>query len=78
MTGFDGRSYDPKQFFAQRDAFIQRLNEERGRQSAQSGVYGRGEAPQFYQPSRDFGAMWGQAGDMVRGGWANPLAGLFG
>lgn len=74
----DGSQFSPQQFYPQRDAFIQRLNEERGRQAAQSGVYGPGQAPQFYQPSRDFGALWGQAGDMVRGGWTNPLAGLFG
>ena len=68
---------DPKAFFSQRDAFIQRLNEERGRQSAQAGVYGPNEIPTFYRPSRDFGAMWKQAGDMVSDGWTNPLAGLF-
>lgn len=78
MTGFGGQQSDPSQFYAQRDAFIQRLNDERGRQAAQAGVYGPGETPRFYQPSRDFGALWGQAGDMVSNGWTNPLAGLFG
>lgn len=66
------------QFASQQSALIQRLNEERGRQAAQSGVYAAAEIPQFYQPSRDFAAMWGQAGNMVQGGWTNPLAGLFG
>jgi hypothetical protein len=78
MTGFGGQQSDPSQFYAQRDAFIQRLNDERGRQAAQAGVYGPGETPRFYQPSRDFGALWGQAGDMASNGWTNPLAGLFG
>lgn len=69
---------DPAAFANQRNAFIQRLNEERGRQSAQAGVYYGNEAPQFYRPSRDFGALWRGAGDMVASGWTNPLAGLFG
>ena len=80
VHGFDGRTYsDPAAFFSQRDAFIQRLNEERSRQSVQSGVYGQNERPEFYRPSRDFPALWGQAGDMVANGWTNPLlARLFG
>lgn len=77
MSGFGGQPVQPSQYMAQRDAFIQRLNEERGRQAAQSGVYYPNEIPKFYQPSRDFDALWKQAGDMVQDGWTNPLAGLF-
>ena len=79
VRGFDGQTYsDPAAFFAQRDAFIQRLNEERSRQSVQSGVYGQNERPEFYRPSRDFPTLWGQAGDMIANGWQNPLTQLFG
>lgn len=78
MMGFGGKQADPRQFYAQRDAFIQRLNEERGRQSAQAGVYSKNAIPQFYQPNRNFASIWGQAGNMVANGWTNPLAGLFG
>lgn len=77
MRGF-GSQMAPNDFVAQRDAFIQRLNEERGKLSAQAGVYGNNDKPNFYRPSRDFGALWKQAGDMVKDGWKNPLAGLFG
>lgn len=77
MRGF-GSQMAPNDFVAQRDAFIQRLNEERGKLSAQAGVYGNSDKPNFYRPSRDFGALWRQAGDMVKDGWKNPLAGLFG
>lgn len=77
VTGF-GAQMAPQDFTAQRDAFIQRLNDERSKQAAQSGVYYPNEIPQFYQPNRDFGSLWKQAGDMVNDGWKNPLAGLFG
>lgn len=77
VTGF-GAQMAPADFTAQRDAFIQRLNDERGRLSSQAGVYGNNGRPNFYRPSRDFGALWRQAGDMVKDGWTNPLAGLFG
>lgn len=77
VTAF-GSQMDPQDFLPQRDAFIQRLNEERGRLSAQAGVYYPGEQPTFYRPRRDFGALWQRAGSMVKNGWKNPLAGLFG
>ena len=53
---------------AQRDALIQRINE-------QSLPYYMGGAGQFNPNLQD---LWGQAGNMVENGWANPLAGLFG
>lgn len=69
VRGFDGRSYEPGAYINQRDAFIQTLNDSRRRMSSQN--------TQQMQPNRDYRAMWSQAGDMVRGGWQNPLAGLF-
>lgn len=70
IRGFDGKSYAPGQYIAQRDAFIQRINEARRPLSSQNS--------QQMRPNRDYRAMWSQAGDMVAGGWKNPLAGLFG
>lgn len=75
IIGFDGQRYDdPSAYYRQRDAFIQRLNDERGKLSAMSGP----SAPPGMTPNRDFRALWGQAGDMAKDGWTNPLAGLFG
>lgn len=53
---------------AQRDALIQRINEE-------SLPYYMGRPGQFNPNLQE---LWGQAGNMVSNGWANPLAGLFG
>ena len=53
---------------AQRDALIQRINE-------QSLPYYMGQPGQFRPNLQE---LWGQAGNMVSNGWANPLAGLFG
>jgi hypothetical protein len=53
---------------AQRDALIQRINEE-------SLPYYMGQPGQFRPNLQE---LWGQAGNMVSNGWANPLAGLFG
>lgn len=53
---------------AQRDALIQRINEE-------SLPYYMGQPGQFRPNLQE---LWGQAGNMVINGWANPLAGLFG
>lgn len=52
---------------AQRDALIQRINEE-------SLPYYMGQPGQFRPNLQE---LWGQAGNMVSNGWANPLAGLF-
>ena len=54
---------------AQRDAMIEMLNR-------QMLPYQMGQ--QQGRPSFNLPAMWQQAGDMVQGGWTNPLAGLFG
>ena len=53
---------------AQRDALIQLINE-------QSLPYYMGQPGQFRPNLQE---LWGQAGNMVSNGWANPLAGLFG
>jgi hypothetical protein len=71
-TDWTGRQVDPQQGLAQRGAFVQSINQSRAGNAAQWGA-GRQQAP-----TRNFGAMWGRAGDMAKQGWQNPLAGLFG
>jgi hypothetical protein len=71
-TDWTGRQTDPTQGFDQRAAFVQNINQSRARHASQ---WGQGiRRP----PPRNFGAMWGQAGDMAKSGWQNPLSGLFG
>lgn len=67
--GFDG-SVSNQPNFAQRDAFINQINNQLGRQQAQSWQQPTG-APQF-----DFPSMWNQAGKMVEQGWQNPFSGF--
>jgi hypothetical protein len=62
--GPDGQQYDPSQYYPMRDAFIQNINDARSQFVSNPGA-GR-------QPM-DFGAMWGQAGDMAQSGYTNPL-----
>lgn len=64
---FMGQPVDPAQFYGQRDAFIQNINQAK-QPFAMNPAAGR--------PLMDFGNMWNQAGDMVQGGWQNPLAGM--
>lgn len=64
---FMGQPVDPGQFYGQRDAFIQNINQAK-QPFAMNPAAGR--------PKMDFGGMWNQAGDMVQGGWQNPLAGM--
>jgi hypothetical protein len=59
---------DPSQAFDQRAAFVQSINDARTPFAEAAGNGYRGPPPQ-----RDFGQMWSQAGDMVAGGWQNPL-----
>lgn len=60
-----GQAMDPAQLFAQRDAFIQNINDTRSQYAAN---------PAAGRPQMDFGSMWGRAGDMVSQGWQNPFA----
>lgn len=76
--GWDGSVMSPQQNMAQRDAFIQRLNDARTPVAAAAGVYNQGMAPTPPPLNRDFASMWSQAGNMVANGWTNPLIGLFG
>jgi hypothetical protein len=72
---------DPSQFYKQRDAFIQTVNDKMGRQMAGGGIYqGRGAPPKSFgaPPQFNVSQMWANAGGMVRDGWQNPLAGLYG
>lgn len=64
-TSFMGMPMDPSQYYGQRDAFINNINQARAPFALD---------PSSGRPSLDFGAMWGQAGDMVQGGWTNPFA----
>lgn len=56
------------QFLGQRAAFVNNINQHRGRTASQ----GLPPAPM------DFNQMWNQAGQMYQQGWQNPLQGLFG
>lgn len=60
------------QFYNQRDAFINNINQSLGQQMMQN--FG---SAQPMPPQMNYGALWGQAGEMARNGWSNPLAGLF-
>jgi hypothetical protein len=71
-TDWTGRQIDPTQGFAQRGAFVQNINQSRAQHASQ---WGQGMRR---PPPRGFGGMWGQAGDMAKSGWQNPLSGLFG
>lgn len=75
VYGMDGTPMSPDQFYQQRDALIQLLNDDNARYQMQSGV-GPGPGSGFQAP--DFGAMWSQAGNMVQQGWKNPFASMFG
>ena len=66
--GPTGGQMDPSQAFDQRAAFVQSINDARTPFAEAAGNGYRGPPPQ-----RDFGQMWSQAGDMVAGGWQNPL-----
>lgn len=72
-TDWSGKQAEPSQLFAQRDAFVQSINDARAPLALRAGM-GIGGPP----PQRDFGRMWGRAGDMVSQGWQNPLTGLLG
>jgi len=69
--GFDGRVTDSPNY-NQRDAFISNINNQLGMQQMQGF-----NTPRPAPPQLDFNQLWSQAGDMARGGWTNPLAGLF-
>lgn len=60
------------QFYNQRDAFINNINQSLGQQMMQN--FG---SAQPLPPQMNYGALWNQAGEMARNGWTNPLAGLF-
>lgn len=66
-SSFMGQPVDPGQFYGQRDAFINNINQ--ARQS-----FAQNPTPQGQQ--LDFPGLWSQAGNMVQQGWQNPLAGL--
>lgn len=74
VYGLDGTAMDPAQFYNQRDALIQLLNDDNARYQVQSGV-----GNQFGPPPRapDIASLWGKAGNMVNDGWRNPLTGGF-
>lgn len=65
---FMGQKVDPGQYYGQRDAFISNINGERAKFA---------QNPTEQRQPLNFGAMWGQAGDMVQQGWRNPLQGLY-
>lgn len=65
---FMGQQMDPSQYYGQRDAFIQNINQARQ-------PFAMNPTPQGQQ--LNFGGMWNQAGDMVANGWQNPLRGLY-
>lgn len=70
-VGFDGSQMDPSQFYKQRDALIQLLNDDNAQYQPYSGMRAApGPAPR----APDVGALWGMAGDMVNSGWTNPFA----
>jgi hypothetical protein len=75
MTDMFGNPTTPDQYFPQQDAFVAQLIERLGQN--QSGTYlGQGAPPADWgrpQPF-DINNLWGNAGDMVQGGWRNPFA----
>lgn len=66
---FMGQPMDPGQYYGQRDAFIQNINN--ARQSFAQNPTDQGQR-------MNFGNLWGQAGNMVQNGWQSPLSGLMG
>jgi hypothetical protein len=75
MTDMFGNPTTPDQYFPQQDAFVAQLIERLGQN--QSGTYlGQGAPPADWgrpQPF-DINNLWGNAGDMIQGGWRNPFA----
>jgi hypothetical protein len=72
VTGLGGSPMEPTQFYNQRDALIQLLNQQNAQFMPYSGV---GRTPGPVPSAPDIGSLWGQAGDMVNDGWRNPLTG---
>ena len=70
MTDWTGKQVDLSQAYGQRDAFVQSINNFKAPYAAQFPMTG---AP---PPKMPVNQLWGQAGDMVQGGWQNPLSGL--
>lgn len=64
---FDGTTSQMPNF-QQRDAFISQINSQLGTAQQQSW-----QRPGMGAPHLDFQKMWGQAGQMVKDGWQNPL-----
>lgn len=72
-TSFGGQQFgDASQALAQREAFVNNIVNSRSNQAMQWGM-GNQQAP-----SRDFGSLFNQAGQMVQNGWQNPLRNLMG
>lgn len=66
--GFDGQNYsNPGDYWNKVGAFVNNINEDRSKLSAQSGQQA-GPPPQ-----RDLAGAWDRAGEMVQGGWKNPF-----
>jgi hypothetical protein len=70
VTGLDGSPMEPTQFYNQRDALIQLLNQQNAQYMPYSGV---SRTPGPVPSAPDIGSLWGQAGDMVGQGWQNPF-----
>jgi hypothetical protein len=76
-----GGGYGSTPNFGQRDAFVSNINDTMAGYQANQGTYlGAGAPPPTWgqTPQFNFPAMWQQAGNMVQGGWKNPLLGLMG
>jgi hypothetical protein len=75
MTDIFGNPTTPDQYFPQQDAFVAQHINRLGQN--QSGTYlGQGAPPADWgrpQPF-DINNLWGNAGDMIQGGWRNPFA----
>jgi hypothetical protein len=75
MTDMFGNPTSPDQYFPQQDAFVAQLINRLGQN--QGGTYlGQGAPPADWgrpQPF-DINNLWGNAGDMIQGGWQNPFA----
>lgn len=72
-----GNVTTPQAMINQRDAFIARQQQEEAKLARIAGVYGPGQAPEIPNINRNYLDLWNQAGEMVEGGWTNPLLGLF-
>jgi len=70
VTGLDGSPMEPTQFYNQRDALIQLLNQQNAQFMPYSGV---SRTPGPVPSAPDIGSLWGQAGGMVGQGWQNPF-----